>query len=116
MGECGCYHHHAEFEMSSIMWSSRSCRAVHASEDIATVFCVLARHDPEVRKLCSTTIQKQEILSEEDEKIYNMPLAGCILRHFVRSLDVFAPFPATKAVTLCSGSCSAVLTGDAHEC
>jgi hypothetical protein len=27
-------------------------------------------------------------------------LAGCVLRHFVRSWDMFAPFPATRKVPL----------------
>src|SRR5215510_14030192 len=44
----------------------RSCRAVCAALDVATVFYVLARHDSEVLRPWSAVRSKQEILSEED--------------------------------------------------
>jgi hypothetical protein len=50
----GQNHVHAEHGMNMIMWSSRSCRAVCADLDVATVFYVLARHDSEVRRPWST--------------------------------------------------------------
>jgi hypothetical protein len=68
---------------------------VCANEDAATLFGVLARHDPEALKRCATVRQQQEILSEEDEKIQKNASAGCVLRDFVRSWDVSAPFLAT---------------------
>jgi hypothetical protein len=37
-----------------------------ANEDVAMVFGVLARHDPEALQRCCTVRQKQEMLSEED--------------------------------------------------
>ena len=57
---------HAAHGMSTFMWSSRSCRAVCASLDVAMVFYVLARHDSELLRPWSTVRSKQEILSEED--------------------------------------------------
>src|SRR5262249_14213025 len=53
-------------ESSCLMWSSRSCRAMYAELDVATDFYVLARHDSEARRPCSTVRLKQEILFEED--------------------------------------------------
>src|SRR5712691_9568147 len=56
---------HAEHGMSTVMPSPRSCRVMCAYQDVATIFCVLARHDPEVRKPWSSVRHKQEILSQE---------------------------------------------------
>ena len=56
---------HAAHGMSGDMPSPRSCRVMRAYQDMATIFCVLARHDLEVWKPCSTVRHKQEILSEE---------------------------------------------------
>jgi len=62
----GHFRAHAAHGMNTIMPSTRSCRAMCAIEDVATVLGVLARHDPEALQRCSTVRQKQEILSEED--------------------------------------------------
>src|SRR6266446_784061 len=56
---------HAELGMNAVMPSTRSCRVMHAHQDVATILCVLARHDPEVRKPWPHVRHKQEILSQE---------------------------------------------------
>src|SRR6266436_1050603 len=51
---------HAELGMIAFMPSTRSCRVMHAHQDVATILCILARHDPEVRKPWPHVRHKQE--------------------------------------------------------
>src|SRR6266571_3645219 len=67
------------------MPSPRSCRVVHAYQDVAAISCMFARHDQELRRSCSSVRQKQAILSCDASK-------GRALRQRVRSWDLFAPF------------------------
>jgi hypothetical protein len=57
---------HAVQDMTTIMSCTRSCRVVRAYQDVSTIFRVLTRHDPEVRKPWSNVRHKREILSQED--------------------------------------------------
>ena len=74
------------------MPSPRSCRVVHAYQDVAAISCMFARHDQELRRSCSNVRHKHAILSCKDEKVYKNASKGCALRQRVRSWDLFAPF------------------------
>jgi hypothetical protein len=73
------------------MPSPGSCRVVRAYQDIATIPCILARHDPACRKPSSNVRSKHEIVLHEDKKVYKNASTVGALRHVGGSWDLYAP-------------------------
>src|SRR5712691_7550017 len=105
--------------MRGDMPSPRSCRVVHAYQDVAAISCMFARHDQELRRSCSSVRQKQAILSCEDSKVYKKRLKGTGVETTCQILgplcSFFPPPRPSGEADAPSGSCRALRTDDMRQ-